>query len=440
MKNEMLELCKWVMEQTLKGGASDCKISLNKRRFVEINYRKKKPETIKEATTQSLWLNVYKNGKYAVQSTPDLRKTTLDKFIAKACENVDYIEEDPFRTLPPAKYIEGRKETDLNIYDVTLNELTPDDKHKMAREIEKACIERGGEKVISVEAGVNVSEDENLVVASNGFSGSSKSTSIWMGASMSAQDEGDRKPSGYHWVGCRHRDDLPDTAEVGIKAAERTLELLGAKKLKTETLPIIVENRTTARLLNGFMAGLYGSNIQQQRSFLHDKKGQVVTSPRLTIIDDPFIEKGFGSRLFDGDGFPAKKRTLVKQGKIEEFLIDWYYSQKLQCEPTTGGTTNLTVGPGDKSLNQLMKDVGRGILVTGFIGGNSNSTTGDFSIGIIGQLFENGTPVQAVAEMNIADNHLEFWKKLEETGNDPWPYGSWVIPSLLFNDVVVAGV
>lgn len=440
MKSEMLELCNWVIEQALKGGATDCKVSLNKRRFVEINYREKRPETIKEATTQSLWLNVYKNGKYAVQSTPDLRKSTLDKFVAKACENVDYMEKDPFRTLPPAKYIEGRKETDLNIYDTALNKLTPDDKHKMAREIEKSCIERGGETVISVEAGVNVSDDENLVVASNGFSGSSKATSIWMGASMSAQDDGDRKPSGYHWVGCRHLDDLPDTAEVGIKAAERTLELMGAKKLKTETLPIIVENRTTARLLNGFMAGLYGSNIQQQRSFLYDKKGQVVASPRLTIIDDPYIEKGFGSRLFDGDGFPTKKRTLVKQGRVEEFLVDWYYSQKLQCEPTTGGTTNLTIETGDKSLGQLMKDVGRGILVTGFIGGNSNSTTGDFSIGIIGQLFENGTPVQAVAEMNIADNHLEFWKKLEETGNDPWPYGSWAIPSLLFNDVVVAGV
>jgi PmbA protein len=440
MKNEILELCNWVMEQTLKGGATDCKVSISKRRFVEINYREKKPETIKEATTQSLWLNVYKNGKYAVQSTPDFRETTLDKFIAKACKNVDYIEKDPFRTLPPAKYIEGRKEIDLNIFDSTLGKMSPDDKHRIAREIEKSCIEHGGEKVVSVEAGVNASENENLVVASNGFSGSSKSTSIWMGASMSAQDEGDRKPSGYYWVGCRHLNDLPDTAEVGIKAAERTLGLMGAKKLKTETLPIIVENRATSRLLGGFMAGLYGSNIQQERSFLHDKKGQVVASPKLTIMDDPYIEKGFGSRLFDSDGFPTKKRTWVKQGRVEEFLIDWYYSQKLQCEPTTGGTTNLTIEAGDKSLDQLMKDVERGILVTGFIGGNSNSTTGDFSIGIIGQLFENGNPVQAIAEMNIADNHLEFWKKLEETGNDPWLYGSWVIPSLLFNDVVVAGV
>lgn len=440
MNKEMLELCNWVMEQTLKGGATDCKVSLNRRRFIEINYRERKPEAIKEATTRSLWLDVYKNGKYSVQSTPDLRKSTLTTFIAKACENVNYIEEDPYRKLPPAKYLEGRKESDLQLYDPKIPDLSSDTRHKLAKEIEKACLDRGGDKVISVEAGANFSDDEKIVVASNGFKGSTLTTSAWMGASMSAQDEGDRKPNGYFWAGSRHLKDVPGTTEIGTKAAEKTLELMGAKKLKTETLPVIIENRTAGRLLNGFMAGLYGSNIQQQRSFLHDKKGQIVASPKLTLIDDPYIPKGFGSRLFDGDGFPVKKRVLVNQGKIEEFLIDWYYSQKLECEPTTGRTSNLQLQPGEKSLEQLMKDVGRGILITGFIGGNSNSTTGDFSIGIIGHLFENGTPVQAIAEMNIADNHLEFWKKLADVGNDPWPYSSWNLPSMLFDDIVVAGV
>ena len=87
-----------------------------------------------------------------------------------------------------------------------------------------------------------------------------------------------------------------------------------------------------------------------------------------------------------------------------------------------------------------MKDLGRGILINGFIGGNSNSNTGDFSIGITGTLFENGELTQAVAEMNIADNHLEFWKKLTEAANDPWTYSSWQMPSLVFTDVVVSGV
>ena len=91
-------------------------------------------------------------------------------------------------------------------------------------------------------------------------------------------------------------------------------------------------------------------------------------------------------------------------------------------------------------MKAIMKDLGRGIFITGFIGGNSNSTTGDASVGITGQLFEGGKLVQAVAEMNIADNHLKFWNKLAEAANDPWIHSSWRMPSLVFNDVVVSGI
>jgi len=91
-------------------------------------------------------------------------------------------------------------------------------------------------------------------------------------------------------------------------------------------------------------------------------------------------------------------------------------------------------------VKEIMKDLGRGILVTGFIGGNSNSTTGDASVGITGKLFEGGEPVQSVAEMNIAGNHLEFWHKLSEAANDPWIYSSHRTPSLVFADVVVSGI
>jgi PmbA protein len=86
-----------------------------------------------------------------------------------------------------------------------------------------------------------------------------------------------------------------------------------------------------------------------------------------------------------------------------------------------------------------MKDLGRGILITGFIGGNSNSTTGDFSNGIFGLLFDQGQIVHPVAEMNIADNHTEFWDKLVEVADDPWKYSSRVFPSLVFEDIMVAG-
>jgi PmbA protein len=180
--------------------------------------------------------------------------------------------------------------------------------------------------------------------------------------------------------------------------------------------------------------------IQQKQSFLADKKGQKVASGILTLIDDPFFKRGLGSFPFDGDGFPAQRRVMIDAGVLKEFYIDWYYSRKLGCEPTTGNSSNLIIPPGKRSVAGIMKDLGRGILITGFIGGNSNSTTGDASVGIAGQLFEKGVPIQAVSEMNIADNHLKLWTRLIEVANDPYPYSNAKLPSLVFRDVVVSGI
>jgi len=131
---------------------------------------------------------------------------------------------------------------------------------------------------------------------------------------------------------------------------------------------------------------------------------------------------------------------MVEKGVLNEYYIDWYRSRKLGVEPTTGSPSNLILPPGKRSVAEIMKDLGRGIVINGFIGGNSNSNTGDFSIGITGRLLEKGEFTQAVSEMNIADNHLQFWNKLAEAANDPWTYSSWHMPSLVFTDVVVSGL
>jgi len=440
MNQKMYDLCKWAIDTSLKYGATDCRARMSRKRFVEIRYRDHKPEVVKEATTRGLNLNIYIGGKFSSQNTPDLRQTALENFIKKGVENTHFIEDDPYRSLPDPKYYAGRTEMDLQLADSNHGNLTAEQRHDVAKTIEQVSLDKAGEKVISVEAGMNDSEWEEVILTSNGFEGAKQTTDHWAGASVTIADEGDRKPSGYFWAGARSFEDMPSVKSIGEEAALRTLDLLGGKKIKTETLPIIVENRVVGNVLWGFLSGLNGNNIQQKRSFLADKKGEVVASKLFTIQDDPFIKKGFGSRLYDGDGFPAKKRIIVNEGQIEEFLIDWYYSRKLDCEPTMGGTSNLIIPPGEKSPETLMKELGRGIYITGFIGGNSNSATGDFSIGIIGKLFEDGLPVQSVAEMNIADNHLNFWNKLTAVGNDPWKYGRWLTPSLVFNDIVVSGV
>lgn len=434
------ELADWVISRTLKAGANDCKVSLFRRRAVEINYRDRKPEVIKEATTQGLYLDVFANNRYAGQSTPDFRSKTLETFITDLVANAAIMEEDPFRTLPDPKYYVGRSQADLQLADPDYGSITPEERHSMTKAVENACLSNGGDRVISVEAGEYDESYEEYVKTSNGLEGSSRGTYCNVGASMTAQDEGDRRPSGYNYVGCRYKSDLPPMEEVGAEAARRTLDLMGGKKIATTKIPVILENRGAGRVLNGLVGPMSAGNIQQKRSFLAEKKGMPVGSRFLTVMDDPFIPRGLGSRYYDNDGFPARKRTLISEGVLNEFLIDWYYSRKLGWEPTSGSMSNIIIPPGTRSTGEIISDLNRCIVVTDYIGGNSNSTTGDFSVGIIGKLYEKGEFVRNVAEMNIADNHMNFWNRLVEVANDPWIYSQSRFPSLVIDDVVVAGI
>jgi PmbA protein len=280
------------------------------------------------------------------------------------------------------------------------------------------------------------------MVTSNGFQGDVGRTSFSCAAEATAKDEGDKRPADWWSESHRHRDDLTDPAAIGRRAVERALRRVGADRMPTEELPLVVENRAAGRLLRFFSAALFGGNLQQRRSFLEGKLGEQVTAAELTVTDDPFIPRARGSRLFDNEGLAAKKRAIIEQGVLKNFYIDSYYARKLDMPATTGYFSNLVFTSSERqpqSPAAWMKELGRGILVTGFIGGNSNSSTGDFSTGIQGFLFEDGEIGRPLAAMNIAGNHLEFWHRLVGLGDDPYPFSSVRIPTLVFDKTLVAG-
>jgi PmbA protein len=428
------------METASKAGAKDSRVTLVKRRFVEIRHRDRKPEIIKQAATVEMSIELFVDGRYSLQNTSDLRKEALKDFITEAISATKLLGEDPYRTLPEPKYYQGRAEFDLKMADSTIDDFSTEEKHAYVKAAEEAAWSKDSDRINSVEAGFDDDVNEAVTLTTNGFSGYNKNTSFSAYVSVSVRDNDERRPEDYDYAASRIHRRLEKPETIGGNAARRAIASIGAKKIATGTIPVIIENRISPRVMNGLFAALTGQNIYQKRSFLADKKGQKIGSEKLTLLDDPFVFEGLGSRLFDSDGIATKGRTVIKRGVLREFYIDWYYSRKLDCEPTSGGYTNMIIPAGKRSVDDIMKDLGRGILITNFLGGNSNSTTGDFSIGIFGQLFDNGKIIHPVSEMNIADNHLKFWHKLAECANDPWPYSDWQTPSLVFTDVVVSGV
>lgn len=440
-QQDMLAAAHEAVKAARAKGAQEAAARTYRVREVEVKWRDGKLEQIHEATTRGLGLSLYVDGRYSNVSTSDLRPEALDTFIGDSVVLTRALAKDPFRTLPDPKLYEGQSKVDLLLEDPKYGTVTPEQRRTVAKEIEAAArAVKGSEAILSVTTGFSDTLAETWRVASNGFSGARRDTSFWISAEVSVKDPDGRKPEDYAFGGSRFVGEVPKASDVGREAAQRSLSRLGAKKGDSAVMTMAVENRAAGRLPAYLLGPLSGGALQQKRSFLEGRLGQAIASPALTLVDDPLVPKGFGSRLFDGEGIAAKRMPVIEAGVLKSYYIDTYYGRKLQMAPTTAGPSNVVWTLGDKDQAALLVAMKDGILVTGFLGGNSNGLTGDFSLGVQGFRVRDGKIAEPVGEMNISGNHLDLWKRLSAVGNDPYPYSSMKTPTLVFEGVQFAGV
>lgn len=436
----LLDVARKVVALAKTKGAQDASASAARARDVDIEWRDGKLEKITESTTRGVSVALYVDGRYSAVSTSDLRPEALGKFLTDAVALTRAIAPDPDRRLPDPELYAGQATVDLQLEDQAYDGVSAQQRKQRAEEIEAASRQiPGHEAILSVTSSVGDRLFEMGRVHSNGFEGTRRDTSFYGGASVSMKDQDGRRPDEGFFASGRHLAELPSTAEMGRQASERTLGRLGSQKMKSEVLPMVIENRSGAGMVGRLLGPMNAASLQQKRSFLEGKQGQEVGSKLLDLTDDPHVVRGLASRLFDGEGIASKRMPLFEGGVLRNYYVDTYYGRKLGIKPTTGGGSNLSWKLGDKGLDALLEDAKEGVYVTGFLGGNSNGTTGDFSLGVQGFRIRGGKLAEPVGEMNIADNHLAFWKKLVAVGNDPYAHSSMRTPTLVFDAVQFAG-
>ncbi len=438
--SELLDAAQRVVEIAKAGGANEVMASAYKSRDVEIEWRDGRVEKVSEATTRGLSMALYVDGRYSVVSTSDLRPDAVKAFVGESLTMARTLAKDENRRLCDPKLYEGRSTAELSCEDPDYDSVTADKRRALAKALEESARSvKGKGEILSVQSSISDSSSEGARVTSNGFVGERRTTTFGLYAFSTVKDPDGRRPDGYDGATTRYFADLPGTEGIGKRATERAMETIGSAKVESGVMPMIVENRVGARLIRALFAPLSARSLQQKQSFLDGQLGKEIASPLLSVTDDPFIPKGLGSRLWDGEGISSKKFSVIEKGVLKSYYIDDYYGRKLGMAATTGGSSNLTLALGKKKLEEILPNIKRGILVTGFLGGNSNGTTGDYSFGVQGFLIEKGVRVQPIAEMNISGNQKELWKKLSVVGSDPYAYSSTQTPTLVFDDVQFAG-
>ncbi len=436
-KEEKYTLAKWAMSHALENGAQQVSVIVTNSKSSSVEVRDEKIDTLEQANQSSLNIRLFVDNKYSSHSTNRMKKEDLARFIEEAIEGTKYLSEDEFRSLPdPELYYKGEGK-DLKTLDLEFENVDPQKKIDLAFAAEKEVLGKD-DRIISVSASYYDGIDERLMVTSNGFEGDSASSYFGLNSSVSVKSNDARPESS--WSESAIFFDGLKKEEVGTTALKRALDKIGQGKIQSGKMAMIVENKQVGRLLSPLISALNGSSIQQKNSFLIDKQGEKVASEKLTITDDPFIIGGRSSRLFDSEGLATQVRPVFEKGVLKTYYIDTYYGKKLEMEPTSGSSTNLVFETGNKDLQGLITLVKKGILVTGFNGGNCNGTTGDFSYGIDGFLIENGEIVKPVSEMNITGNMNQLWANIGEIGNDVNKNSSLLAPSILFEGVDFSGI
>ncbi|MCK5127707.1 MAG: TldD/PmbA family protein [candidate division Zixibacteria bacterium] len=436
---EKLDLAHWVVAESKKTGANDVSVNISNSRDISVSFLDSKLDQLNESTQNSLSLNIYANNRFSGHTTNDLRRESLKSFIQKAVSMTGYLSEDPHRRLPDPKYYAGRKDIDLKLVDSHYDSIKAEQRVELAKELE-AIGRTGDSKVVSCSGEYGDTYSESVKVHSNGFEGERQVTVFYVYTEVTIDDGNGGRPQDYDYIVSNHFNKLPSPKQISENAIKRVLRKIGQKKIASGKFDMIIENRRASRLIAALAGPWGGRALQQRTSFLEGKVGEKIASEKLTLVDNPFIPEGRGSRLYDGEGMATKKRLIIDKGVLKQYFINNYYASKLEVEPTGGSTTNIIANQGDRSLDEMVKSMKKGILVTDFLGGNSNGTTGDFSYGIVGQLIEDGKVVHPVNEMNISGNLGEILNQLVELGNDPYINSSWRLPSLKFEGVDFSGV
>ncbi len=439
-EKKLNELAKNAALIATKAGAKDARVFASRSRGVMVEWRDNKLDRIRESTKQGLYIELYVEGRYSGNATSDLRNDEVEKYVKTAVDMTRYLAPDKHRHLPDPSRYENPTTLDLEKSDPALKTVFPKDRLSTAKQLEHAARASDDKnEIISVTTSVSDSESKWVGFATNGFEATEHATSFSRSVSVSIADKDDRKPRGSSYGATRFSADLPSEEVLGPEALKRALGQIGSRQIATGRYELVIENRAVPTFARHLASPLSGGALQQKRSFLEGKLNQQIGSKLLTITSDPHLPRGLASTAWDDEGMVTTPRQVIEKGVLKTFFLNTYYASKLKMNPTTSSFSNLIWEHGKRAAADMVKSMKEGIYVTSFLGGNSNATTGDFSLGIKGFYVKDGKPVHPISEMNIAGNHLAFWNNLAEVGNDPWTFSSNQTPTLCFTDVQCSG-
>lgn len=430
-------LVREILAEAQAQGASAAEAGVSFDVGLSVTVRLGEVETLEYHRARGLGVTVYFGQRKGSASTSDISPAAVRETVRAACGIARYTAEDACAGLADPERL-AREIPDLEL-DHPWN-ITAERAIELARECEDTA--RAADARITNSEGASVATHRSLRVYgnSNGFIGGYPSTRHSISCTVVAR-QGDRMQRDYWYSVAREPAALESPAAVGRRAAERTVRRLGGRKLATCKAPVLFVPELARGLLGHFVGAIRGASLYRKASFLLDHLGKQVFPSYLRIHEQPHLKRALGSAPFDNEGVATQARDVVRDGRLEGYVLDSYAARRLGMQTTgnAGGVHNLTVEPGTLDFSGLLREMGTGLLVTELMGQGVSIVTGDYSRGAAGFWVEDGEIQYPVEEITIAGNLRDMFQQVVAVGNDVDTRGSIRTGSWLVESMTIAG-
>ncbi len=439
---KMLEAAEWAVKEAKSLGCSDAEVGLNQVSGNEYSVRNGEPETIERNQDKGLDIRVYIGHQIGNASTSDLTPKAISETVRAAHSIAKVTEGDPCLKLADAA-LYPKVFADLNLHHPQnwLAEETAQYGLEQATRCEAAALEFD-DKISNTEgASFSAHSGVSLMHNSNGFVGFARGTRYGLSCSVIAGTAQGMQRD-YWYDSARDLSDLQEAQHIGAKAAERTISRLDAKKLSTRKAPVIFDATVASSLMSHLNSAINGNAVYKKATFLADQLDKQVFAEHISVYQRPHLEKAMGSSVYDAEGVATTDHTFIDRGVLSSYVLSSYSACKLGMKTTgnAGGVRNLHLHSDEAiSREELLKQMGTGLLVTEMMGHGINTVTGDYSRGAAGYWVENGELQYPVHEITLSSHLGQMFQQIVALGSDVDTRGNIRSGSVLIEEMTIGG-
>ena len=400
-----------------------------------VNIRNKKLDGSERSENLGVTLTTYIGKKKASISSTNLSENNLIELVTRCIDSTKVTPEDEYNSLPDQE-LHFKGEKNLELYDNT--HLSNDEKINFIKEAEEVAFSH--DKIVNTNgSGFSETKSNFILANSNGFSDGYKTSQFTAYCEVVSKSNGSMERD-YEYSSKRHYKDLLTPKQIGESAAKLAISKLNPKKIESNKMGIVFDKRIAQNLLSTFASAISSNTISKGTTFLKDCLDKKIFNDQINIIDKANIKKANGSRYFDSEGVRIEDLQLVKNGILNDYLVETYSGKKINRKSNgrSSGTTNLYFENGDQSFDQLINSEKKLLYIKETIGRGANIITGDYSVGASGIMIENGKFTFPVSEITIAGNFNEMFKNIILADDLEFKY-STNSPTMLVNGITVGG-